>query len=452
MSSDQPFDVDFVTDLVRRQGEELLRVRRELEESQKLHGVLIDASRSIEKQFNDLYKTSIQWHLRLESMTQEFAVLKTGSEGFLAELDAARTAFNTDLLNFGHPSGTLSNYAPATSVNVLDEISSVSEFSVSSLGTANGEKDDDYETVVPPSPALNLDVRSQPTERSNDNNIPVTQEETVTATPARAASVSGERESENYPAGEIDRSDPNTAGDSGVEHAADDAASGTIVPVSNGTPEVSSMVTLNNGASSSPNHKSNKVYGHFSISGMTPVCTKLPKTKAGKAVKAMCRTTIPNAFSAKNGAQSAVNILKHSEALFARPNSRHHTLISISREARDPCTVLKKVNPNWRGHLLVQSSVTGCLFYLGQYQSIASQKITADEYRSLPEESKNYVLNSAKTVRPKEISTQGQLLLSLEKANGIHIAKTELQFVECSKTIEAKLRAEARQKGYGGGI
>lgn len=141
---------------------------------------------------------------------------------------------------------------------------------------------------------------------------------------------------------------------------------------------------------------------------MNPVCTKLPKSKA---VKTMCQTVsaqlvslrltsavpracstlaIPYAFFVwqviGNPAQIPTHIFKHPEALFVLPNSWHHTLVTVSREANDLCTALKKVNPNWRGHLLVQSSATGCLFYLGQYQGGASQKITADEYHSLPEE------------------------------------------------------------------
>ncbi|KAF9072331.1 hypothetical protein BDP27DRAFT_1320734 [Rhodocollybia butyracea] len=373
-------------------------------------------------------------------MTQEFAALKTGSEAFLAEVNAVRTACNTDLLSFVHTSGTLSDHVHATSENALDEISSVSDLSVSSLG-ANVEKDDDedYETVVPPSPGLNLN----PTENSTDSkNVPVTQEASVAATPAPVPSVFEGRELENYAAGPADSNPAEEP-----EHAANAITSGATIPVSNGTHEVFSTITqfsFNAAASSSHDPRSNEAYGHF-ITGMNPVCTELPKSKAGrKAVRAMCRTAIPHAFSENAGA----TILKHPEALFAQPNNQYHTLITVSREARDPTAVLKKVNPNWCGHLLVQSSLTGYLFYLGQYQGGASQRITVDEYHSLPEETKNYVLNCFKAVRPRKISTQEQLLLSLEKADGVYVAKTELRFVDYSTAIEANLRADARQKGY----
>ncbi|KAF9072332.1 hypothetical protein BDP27DRAFT_1320738 [Rhodocollybia butyracea] len=325
MPSHQPVDVDYVTDLVHRQGGELLRVRGELEESQKMRDILINASRSMGKQLNNLYKTSIQWHLRLESMTQEFAALKTGSEAFLAELDAARTGFDTDLrsvaLGLVHPSE-----------NVSDEISSVSDFSVSSLGTANVEKDDNYEKVVPPSLGLNLN----PAERSTESkNIPATQEAGVTATPMRVASV--REELENYAARE-DRSDSSLTENSEApkECGANAITSGTI-PVSNGTHEVFSTATqfsLNStGASSSLNPIINETYEHFSIADMNPVCTKLPKSKA---VKTMCQTVIGNP------AQIPTHILKHPEALFVLPNSWHHTLVTVSREANDLCTALKK--------------------------------------------------------------------------------------------------------------
>ncbi|KAF9063522.1 hypothetical protein BDP27DRAFT_233952 [Rhodocollybia butyracea] len=133
-SPHQPVNVDFVTDLVRRQGEELVRVRKELDESQKIHVISINVLRSMEKQFDDLHETSIKWHLRLAGIAEELAALKTENEGFMADLDVARTNLHSDLrlvaLSLVHPSETMADsesdadtHAPAE--HVSNETSSV---------------------------------------------------------------------------------------------------------------------------------------------------------------------------------------------------------------------------------------------------------------------------------------------------------------------------------------
>ncbi|KAF9066125.1 hypothetical protein BDP27DRAFT_1049616 [Rhodocollybia butyracea] len=154
----QPVDVDFVANLVRRQGEELLRVRKELEESQRVHVLSFKALRSTEKQFDDLHMNSMHWHLQLGSMAEELAALKTENEAFLVQVEVARMNLLDDLrlvsgtLAFdSEPNADGHTTAPYTS----DAMSRGSEFSARSISTASVEGED-YETaVVPPSPALN---------------------------------------------------------------------------------------------------------------------------------------------------------------------------------------------------------------------------------------------------------------------------------------------------------
>ncbi|KAE9391126.1 hypothetical protein BT96DRAFT_318838 [Gymnopus androsaceus JB14] len=242
-------------------------------------------------------------------------------------------------------------------------------------------------------------------------------------------------------------SDPHkvTSGAVTTKHVAtpNAAASSSLVPpapsdphkVTSGTATTKHVATPNAAASSSLVPSSKEAYGHLNLN---PICATLPKTSTMDAVKAICCPVI--------GVLDKVtlHVLKHSEALFANPgDTKQQTLITVSLSASNPCKVFPKLNKKWSGHLLVRKDATRNLFYLGQYQSKPACRITVEEYHLLPKETKLYVLSCAKLLYRWDIT---QLVSSLAKANGIYVAKHELRFMECSGTIEERLRAEAMKR------
>ncbi|KAF5370172.1 hypothetical protein D9757_010617 [Collybiopsis confluens] len=90
MSLIEHTDVDLVTNLVFRQGEEVRRLRKELQESRKIHAASIEALLAAERRIETLQKDSSQWRIRLTNMTQDFLVLQVENDAMLAELDATR--------------------------------------------------------------------------------------------------------------------------------------------------------------------------------------------------------------------------------------------------------------------------------------------------------------------------------------------------------------------------
>ncbi|KAJ4464471.1 hypothetical protein J3R30DRAFT_3636582 [Lentinula aciculospora] len=85
----EPTDVDLVGNLVRRQGEELLRVRKELEEFKKLHTTAINAVSLSKMRMEDVLRRSSHWQLRLTTIKLDLAKLRSEYETVLGELEAA---------------------------------------------------------------------------------------------------------------------------------------------------------------------------------------------------------------------------------------------------------------------------------------------------------------------------------------------------------------------------
>ncbi|KIK55832.1 hypothetical protein GYMLUDRAFT_832460 [Collybiopsis luxurians FD-317 M1] len=104
MSSIDHTDVDLVTNLVRRQGEEVLKLRRELEHSKAVNAASIAALSSAEKRIEALQKSTAQWRTRLANMARELAEFEHENDSLSAELDAARAEIRTNIGLSGSPS------------------------------------------------------------------------------------------------------------------------------------------------------------------------------------------------------------------------------------------------------------------------------------------------------------------------------------------------------------
>ncbi|KIK55830.1 hypothetical protein GYMLUDRAFT_832437 [Collybiopsis luxurians FD-317 M1] len=110
MSVNSPFDVDLVTNLVRRQGEVLLRVQKELGQSQRIEAASNEALVATERQLEFLHRASSQCHARLMTLTQEFVTLQSENEAMLMELDEALAGIRTVM---GVPGSSLTSDAQA---------------------------------------------------------------------------------------------------------------------------------------------------------------------------------------------------------------------------------------------------------------------------------------------------------------------------------------------------
>ncbi|KAJ3710784.1 hypothetical protein C8R42DRAFT_369098 [Lentinula raphanica] len=89
MSTFDPTDVDFVSTLVRRQGEELLRVRRDLEDSKNLYTTALDTVFDSTTRVQNAMRSSSKLQLRFMTMKSDLAKLHTEHEDTVAELEAA---------------------------------------------------------------------------------------------------------------------------------------------------------------------------------------------------------------------------------------------------------------------------------------------------------------------------------------------------------------------------
>ncbi|KAH7875832.1 uncharacterized protein C8R40DRAFT_161639 [Lentinula edodes] len=88
------FDVDAVTNIVRQQGEELLRVRKELED---LKNTAIHTLSATKSHVEHLVKSSSQWQLRLTTMKSIIETLQAEHDSTLIELQAIRASLDTAL-------------------------------------------------------------------------------------------------------------------------------------------------------------------------------------------------------------------------------------------------------------------------------------------------------------------------------------------------------------------
>ncbi|KAJ3993668.1 hypothetical protein F5050DRAFT_1780099, partial [Lentinula boryana] len=208
------------------------------------------------------------------------------------------------------------------------------------------------------------------------------------------------------------------------------------VSVKSNAPSTSSSAT----SSPSPSFSSMQL----SVASLKPICAKLPPLDIRKAAQKLCLQAI--------GTPQTVNyhIFKTPDVLLANTDTsrRDQTLITVSKNANKKCADLTKFSKLWKGHVLLQDSVAKRLYYLGQYEGGVSRKLTSTEYELLPKKTQIYLFGCAKSFLPREIQTNTQLLSSMNKNDGIYIAKTELRFAGYSSTIESLLRQEAQKRGF----
>ncbi|KIK55828.1 hypothetical protein GYMLUDRAFT_832377 [Collybiopsis luxurians FD-317 M1] len=123
MSIDSPFDVDLVTNLVRRQGEELLRMQNKLGQSQRTEAASNEALVATERRLELLHKASSQCHARLMTLTLEFVTLQSENEVMLMELDEALAGIRAVM---SLPSSSLTSDGqtaePSSSFHAIDPI------------------------------------------------------------------------------------------------------------------------------------------------------------------------------------------------------------------------------------------------------------------------------------------------------------------------------------------
>ncbi|KAE9388029.1 hypothetical protein BT96DRAFT_449382 [Gymnopus androsaceus JB14] len=152
MSSDKVgiSDVNFVADLVRQQGEELLRLRKELETTQKVNAASIDALRAAERHIEDLQQNCSQWRLRFLNIRLELDALQTENDSMASQLEATRADLRTGLdfanlsESFVEPQQPIEERAPSSSTSIaaaeesdLDGYTSISFRDIASSSTSS---------------------------------------------------------------------------------------------------------------------------------------------------------------------------------------------------------------------------------------------------------------------------------------------------------------------------
>ncbi|KAJ4466638.1 hypothetical protein C8J55DRAFT_238127 [Lentinula edodes] len=160
MSSIESTDVDLVTTLVRRQGEELLKVRKDLEESKKLYTTAVDVVSTSKFRVENAIRTSSQWQSKFATMISDLAFLQSEHEASLAELKATCTELRATLGLFNSrdvpttvsaPESPISNANPvvlATPEDPVDGYTSESSISDISVDEEELEHDESHETHI----------------------------------------------------------------------------------------------------------------------------------------------------------------------------------------------------------------------------------------------------------------------------------------------------------------
>ncbi|KAJ3738616.1 hypothetical protein DFH05DRAFT_1517046 [Lentinula detonsa] len=217
-------------------------------------------------------------------------------------------------------------------------------------------------------------------------------------------------------------------------------ASATLAPNISSNPVAPKLNEISSSISSgSPS--SSLIGTMLSTALLAPVCTKL-SGHTNQAIRDLCEKAI--------GPPEKVNyiIIKTFEAFLARPLSQNQLFISVSQSAKNKSPNLIRFESRWKGHILLQNSSAKRLYYLGEYQSEASCKIASNEFTFLPEETKKHVLHLARSRPETDIKINEQMLLSMDKDDGIYIARTELRFISLGKTVQVSLKNEAKKRGF----
>ncbi|KAJ3993673.1 hypothetical protein F5050DRAFT_1780129 [Lentinula boryana] len=544
MSSIELTDVDLVANLVHRQGRELLKVRRDLEDSKNLYNTALDAVFASKACVEDAMKSSSLLQLRLTNLNKDLSDLQAEHQATLTELETAYMDLRAvvGLFNPGleQPATILVPSNPSSEESMDDYTSLSSEELVNDIFTdeehVEEREDDPNERESKPLVAKNpriISVKSMAPIReslgpvagqSNKvNGVDPNNSEKKTDMPAplqdgasacdvptmngsRVGSMSGDyNESISQSNGtnvvisssKLEPSSVLTAEslrDSNVPCAsatsnvapsgleansthfkqsnviATPAPTATSVLVtaapqapglnSNNTfiapqaPKVTATLVPNissnavapksnaiSSSISSGSPSSSLIGTILSTALLAPVCTNL-SSRTNQAIRDLCEKAI--------GPPDKVNyiIIKTSEAFLARPLSQNQLFISVSQSAKNKSPNLIRFESRWKGHILLQNSAAKRLYYLGEYQSEASCKIASNEFTSLPEETKKYVLHLARSRSETDIKNNERMLLSMDKDDGIYISRTELRFISVSNTVQVSLRNEAKKKGF----
>ncbi|KAE9383699.1 hypothetical protein BT96DRAFT_1027100 [Gymnopus androsaceus JB14] len=455
--------VNFVADLVRYQGEELLRVRKELELTQTINAASIETLRATEKHVEDLQQNCSQLHLRFSSIGQELLALQTENDSMARQLEATRADLRI-ALSFANlsESSVIEDRVPSssTSIAVAGESDSDGYTRISFSNITGSRTSSAIGATDSPIPGPNV-IQVGTTE------VHVTSFECGTSGDSLNVHACGS----DYAVSERNRDELEKVKEShSISAWSDeeamppeslrvlDAGNNETQPIPKSGSSKAATVDLDqkNGefavTPSTKQHIPASLDGiprdvdHpvkcLNIESLKPVCSKLPKPGMRKAVNAVCLKAIGLV------AKTRYYVLKIPAALLEYPNINNRTLITVSRSANNLTKNLKKLESGWKGHILLRVNPARELYYLGEYESGGSCRIAYSEYDSLPEKTKLYILNCAKALRKDIHWTNAQMALDMSKDTGIYIVKIELRFIGYNSIIESRLGKEARQNGY----
>ncbi|KIK61835.1 hypothetical protein GYMLUDRAFT_243010 [Collybiopsis luxurians FD-317 M1] len=472
MSSDSPFDVDLVTNLVRRQGEVLLRVQKELGQAQGIEAASNEALVATERRLEILHRASSQCHARLKTLTQEFITLQSENEVMLMELDEALAGIRTVMTV---PGSSLTSNAqtvePSSSFQAIDPVAnaedienrisafeeSLTDVSVDSSFEADSTGRDEMEEPQPTSTSNVLDLNStngdaalnvEPVADFNSTNgrgapdfEPVAEPELLEVEPhpdsehyeivTRVESPHPELEvSKVHPSEE-----PQHTYSGKIQLPRLSLSSVRVEPIMAPTAAASvKVLTPGSSRSMPPAPSSNLPSSSTQVASSNANNAKIEEQGPEDAHFQVFGTT-------------AYQILKNPKTVVKPPNSQDELLITVSKYDTILSSKLTKFD-KWTGHILLHNTKAGDLYYLGQYGCGPTSRIDGKEYDSLPDETKQYILNSAKSIRHSDIKTEEHLISSIGAAHGIYVAKTKLRFPRYNETFEKELREEARKRGY----
>ncbi|KAE9383480.1 hypothetical protein BT96DRAFT_45742 [Gymnopus androsaceus JB14] len=137
-------------------------------------------------------------------------------------------------------------------------------------------------------------------------------------------------------------------------------------------------------------------------------------------------------------------------------NRNGATLIAVSKDVNTLCSLLtKELNTHWKytfivvGHCPVPNKKTRQLHVLGEYayRGSSPSQLALSDYELLPEAAKDFIFDSAQSLRQTEIKTKEQLVASLVQPGGIIVHGINLETVRPREALEQLVAGEARQRG-----
>ncbi|KAE9388486.1 hypothetical protein BT96DRAFT_1073543 [Gymnopus androsaceus JB14] len=127
-------------------------------------------------------------------------------------------------------------------------------------------------------------------------------------------------------------------------------------------------------------------------------------------------------------------------------NQNGATLIAVSKDASTPCELLRKwLSIHWKDTFIVMERCPGKGEYI--YRGSSPSQLALSDYELLPEAAKDFIFDSAKSLRQTEIKKKKQLVASLAKPGGIVVHGIKLETVRSGKVLEQLVTGEVRQRG-----